>query len=527
MVWCAADPRTGRRFTVEGARSGGLWYGCGWRDVARTSVRWQHEAPFGTLRMRAKRSVTNSATQSPRRRGAATIGTVRAALLGATCLVVSSVPALAQKAYYQGRAERNETVIVDFSVLDKLGDPPNLPGMLRPAEPRSGSEGAAPQAARPQAARPQAARPQPATPQASAPRPASPQPASPQPASPQRTAPQPAAPQPASPQIAQPAPSGSNATASATTDASGGLEAPPSGAPRSTLNVAPSTSGTAGQRTAAATPPDAPDAEPERPSAPPPKPVIADEPEPAPTPEQDAAAKPAPQPEPAPAPEPEAAPEPEPKPEPPPEPQETAAAPEPDAASEPAADPEPAPAESETGMTSAPPPAPEIDAPADAGTNDAGTSDGGAAEAPAAPVPEIEEPAAAPSETAEADAAESGGTQLAAVDPSVVVERPEGVSVLFEPGTQDLPAGAEAALDAVAEQMKQDEDLRLRLRGYALADGDTANQSRRVSLFRALAVRTYLMKRDVSSRRMDVQALGSNLPGDGGSENRVDVLIQR
>jgi outer membrane protein OmpA-like peptidoglycan-associated protein len=75
--------------------------------------------------------------------------------------------------------------------------------------------------------------------------------------------------------------------------------------------------------------------------------------------------------------------------------------------------------------------------------------------------------------------------------------------------------------------MKADEDLRLRLRGYARAEGDTANQSRRVSLFRVLAVRTYLMKRDVSSRRMDVQALGSNLPEDGAPENRVDVLLQR
>nr|WP_246484506.1 OmpA family protein [Marivibrio halodurans] len=132
----------------------------------------------------------------------------------------------------------------------------------------------------------------------------------------------------------------------------------------------------------------------------------------------------------------------------------------------------------------------------------------------------MEEPVAAPSQS-------DSQTQVAAVDPSVVVERPEGLAVLFEPGAQDLPAGAEAALNAIADQMKADSDLRLRLRGYALADGDTANQSRRVSLFRALAVRTYLMKRDVNSRRMDVQALGSNLPEDGGAANRVDVLIQR
>ncbi len=74
--------------------------------------------------------------------------------------------------------------------------------------------------------------------------------------------------------------------------------------------------------------------------------------------------------------------------------------------------------------------------------------------------------------------------------------------------------------------MQENPDLRLRLRGYSAAGGESPNQARRVSLFRALAVRTYLMKRDVSSRRMDVQALGAKAPEDG-SPNRVDVLVQR
>ncbi|MCR9221428.1 MAG: OmpA family protein [Alphaproteobacteria bacterium] len=179
-----------------------------------------------------------------------------------------------------------------------------------------------------------------------------------------------------------------------------------------------------------------------------------------------------------------------------------AAAPEP--APEPAAEPEPEPepAQAAAPAPEAAPGAPSVDV----------------------PLPAMEEPTAAPSETA---GAEDAPTQVAAVDPSIVVEREEGLSVLFAESAQDLPAGAEPALDAIAERMQADPDLRLRLRGYAQAEGDTANQSRRVSLFRALAVRTYLMKRDVSSRRMDVQALGANLPGDGGSANRVDVLLQR
>jgi len=428
---------------------------------------------------------------------------VGAGLLATVGLWALPGTANAQKAYYQGRAETDETVIIDLSVLDQLGQPPNLPGMLRPTQ-STGQRSVPPDGSI-------ATRPRPATPR--------PQPATPRPATP-RTAPAsaieaPAAvqPRPAQPRPAQPRPTQPDPARTAGTSASSApvqLQPAPDTAPRSSLNVPENSSVETPSQTARA--PSSAGA-----TTPPPKPSIADEPAPEPAPQ------PVPQPASAPEPEPAPQPAPEPEPEATPEPTPTAKAdpePSPEPEPEPAATPEPPASDtaSDTAAATAPPPKPSIaDEPAPEPAATASADD-----APAA-LPEMEEPSAAKSQSA----AESTSTQVAAIDPSIIVERDEGLSVLFDPGAQDLPEGAEAALDQVAQQMKADGELRLRLRGYALANGDTANQSRRVSLFRALAVRTYLMKRDVSSRRMDVQALGANQPTDGGSSNRVDVILQQ
>lgn len=125
----------------------------------------------------------------------------------------------------------------------------------------------------------------------------------------------------------------------------------------------------------------------------------------------------------------------------------------------------------------------------------------------------------------DAKAAEPAGEAqpMASIDPNVVMENPDGVTILFEAGSNDLPGGSEGALQRLAEQMKRDPNLRVQLKGYAQGTEKTSNQARRESLFRALAVRTYLMKQGIRSTRMDVRALG-NL-SEGGNPDRVDVVI--
>jgi outer membrane protein OmpA-like peptidoglycan-associated protein len=96
--------------------------------------------------------------------------------------------------------------------------------------------------------------------------------------------------------------------------------------------------------------------------------------------------------------------------------------------------------------------------------------------------------------------------------------------VLFSAGAADLPDGAKAELDAVAHQLSGNEHTRVQLVGYAGSTTDEANQARRISLQRALAVRTYLMEHGVPNTRMDVRALGNRADGQDPPD-RVDVVM--
>ena len=87
-------------------------------------------------------------------------------------------------------------------------------------------------------------------------------------------------------------------------------------------------------------------------------------------------------------------------------------------------------------------------------------------------------------------------------------------SIPFSVGAQDLPTNATDALNGLAKRMKKDDDIRIQLIGFASNAGGSASQARRNSLFRALAVRTHLMKDGIRSTRMDVRALGeANVEG--------------
>jgi len=57
---------------------------------------------------------------------------------------------------------------------------------------------------------------------------------------------------------------------------------------------------------------------------------------------------------------------------------------------------------------------------------------------------------------------------------------------------------------------------------YAGGGGD-ASKARRLSLSRALAVRTYLIEQGIGSTRIDVRALGN--AAEGGPPDRVDLLM--
>jgi len=149
--------------------------------------------------------------------------------------------------------------------------------------------------------------------------------------------------------------------------------------------------------------------------------------------------------------------------------------------------------------------------------------------APQAPVATAALPQATPAPSAPAPvpapapAASNPATQQSALlAPPPVAARGAGDLVMtFEAGKSELPGAASPQLEALAKQLAGNEE-RVQIRAYASANGaDAASGARRLSLSRALAVRTYLIDRGVRSTRIDVRALGA--PTDGSPVDRVEV----
>jgi outer membrane protein OmpA-like peptidoglycan-associated protein len=95
------------------------------------------------------------------------------------------------------------------------------------------------------------------------------------------------------------------------------------------------------------------------------------------------------------------------------------------------------------------------------------------------------------------------------------------LQIAFPAGETRVPASAQAGLKDLAERMKAQENLRLQIVAYAAGGDLTASTARRLSLSRALAVRTVLIEHGVRSTRIDVRALGDKVTDQ--PENRVDL----
>ncbi|WP_259782767.1 OmpA family protein [Aestuariispira ectoiniformans] len=376
-------------------------------------------------------------------------------------LILMNSGALAQTKYYTGTATYDDSVTVDLQALEKLGSPPNLPQLLRPATPST--------------ARP-SARP-------------------------------------------QPAPSASGPVSSMT--------APSDGPPVSSL-LTPG--GTPTQQPAATAPRPAP-SKPKAaaPAAQPAAPVKSESKQaqkaaPLPAKEEPAVAET----KPAPAEQPKETP----KPAVTAEADKTPAEPVKDMADKkvadeaPAAKPEPTPMPDEDTVKD------QIDTPTASAQSDENAVPEPEEKAvtmaePEAPAPE---PAAQPEIQPEATTAPEATAQpeepeedVAMIDPDAVIMGDDRTTIKFPEGVSDLPKGVRGALDKIAKDMDANQDQRLQLLGYAVTPGESPSQARRISLFRALSVRTYLMKQGVRSTRMDVRALGDKI--EGGPPNRVDIVI--
>ena len=186
------------------------------------------------------------------------------------------------------------------------------------------------------------------------------------------------------------------------------------------------------------------------------------------------------------------------------------------------ATPPPAPAQP---AEATPPPAPPAATPA----QPAAPAQPAEATPPAPPAPAAAAPApapAAPAQPAEAPAAPpaAASTQTASLPPASAPVAGE-VRLVFGDGSAEIPDQSKPALDALAQQLAGDEAMRIQLLAYASGTSDTASRSRRLSLSRALAVRSYLIAKGIRSTRMDVRALGNNV--EGSPADRVDIIPQK
>ncbi len=146
--------------------------------------------------------------------------------------------------------------------------------------------------------------------------------------------------------------------------------------------------------------------------------------------------------------------------------------------------------------------------------------------APPAPPPVVEVPeppkvvAKLPEITKEAPEAPS----VASLPPAgATIADGYSMRVLFEAENAKLPADAREELRGLATSMTKQEDLRLQLLAYAGGAEMSSSAARRLSLSRALAVRSYLIESGVRSTRIDVRALG-NKTSDAETE-RVDITV--
>ena len=136
-------------------------------------------------------------------------------------------------------------------------------------------------------------------------------------------------------------------------------------------------------------------------------------------------------------------------------------------------------------------------------------------------------PAKAPKKAAEPKPAQKPKPetkeQAALPPPKKTIKTGPALQVAFRATASKLPPEAKRGLKGLAEKLKDKKNLRLQLLAYAGGKALSPSKARRMSLSRALSVRSFLIENGIRSTRIDVRALGSKTTEK--PLNRVDVNI--
>jgi outer membrane protein OmpA-like peptidoglycan-associated protein len=114
---------------------------------------------------------------------------------------------------------------------------------------------------------------------------------------------------------------------------------------------------------------------------------------------------------------------------------------------------------------------------------------------------------------------------LTADAPDTAVMLPEGLRITFGADRSDLNPSANDVLKKFLQSTDKS-GVTYTILGYAAGVPDDASIARRLSLARALTVRSVLINSGLASERIYVRALGSNMPATpDGPADRTDILV--
>ena len=137
----------------------------------------------------------------------------------------------------------------------------------------------------------------------------------------------------------------------------------------------------------------------------------------------------------------------------------------------------------------------------------------------------LKSPPTAPKVAKIAPVAKTSGSQLASAPNPEELKLGLALRIPFENNKTRIPKAEKSKIMTLANAVRDKKDFRLQLLAYAGGHNLSASKTRRMSLSRALAVRSYLIVNGVKSTQIDVRALGSKT-----SEkplNRVDLNLAK
>lgn len=103
------------------------------------------------------------------------------------------------------------------------------------------------------------------------------------------------------------------------------------------------------------------------------------------------------------------------------------------------------------------------------------------------------------------------------------VHTPTDITLNFDGNSSGIPPQAQEKLEALVKQLSTTSEARLQIRAYATGEDGNTSSARRISLSRALSVRSYLMDKGLKPNRVDVRALGAET--DHTPLDRVDLVF--